>query len=163
MNYRLAGPQDHAAIAAYIADAEYFGPIDPDTLGGHWIIAEHDDEIRGTIWFFAEPPNAYVDYWCGKSIVAAKLGQLAEHYMAQNNVRYVRGNIQMQNTPAAHMATGRYTNMAAHFPYYLVYKDLASGQTENDASDDDTGSGSTGTEPSRILTATGQPASRATG
>jgi len=124
VDYRLATVSDWVAISEYIHGLDYFMPVDPATLGGHWLIAiDAAGVLHGTIWFFGEAPNAYVDYWAGSGIVAARLGAMLEKILRVSGVRSVRGVIAQENDPAVRLADalGMFTRSG---DYILVHRSI---------------------------------------
>lgn len=153
MIYRVAGTNDYAAIKEYVDKTDYFNPIDPGTLGGHWVIAEHEGQVHGTIWFFASPPHAYIDYWTGKGRTALRLGQLVEALLAKNGVRYIHGAIHVSNLDAARLAIHG-NGMLGHLQYILLMKELTDGQTEVNADHDNSIAQQHGAKPAPVDVAT---------
>jgi hypothetical protein len=96
-------PEDFPKIAEFVK--KHVTVCNPELIGGHWLIAERDGEIVGTIWFFGEHPNAYVDYWIGQGKVAAKLLIELEIMFRLLGIRYVRAVTHASNTNAKRMAT----------------------------------------------------------
>ena len=124
MEYRLATVVDWPAISEYVHGRDYFMPIDPATLGGHWLIAvDAAGVLHGTIWFFGEVPHAYVDYWAGSHIIAARLGAILEKMLRANGVRSVRGVIKQNNDSAVRLADalGMFTRSG---DYLLVHRSI---------------------------------------
>ena len=105
LEYKLATPEDWVKIVKFIDDNGYFYVIDPTTLGGHWAIATKDGEIKATVWFFHEGPNAYVDYWVGGKISSITLLLFISKLFMDNGVRYVRGSIYGKNMSAIKVIT----------------------------------------------------------
>ena len=144
MNYRMAEPVDFPAIMEYLDSTKYFNPVNPFDVGGHWIIAELDGEVRGTVWCFAEPPNCFVDYWSASGpVVATKMLWCLNQFCVTNKVTRVHGIIASDNLPALNMATNGYDALAAA-PYHRIYKELVNGAENNRTEDHNTVGGRSG-------------------
>lgn len=119
---------DWPNVTQFLADTHYFMPIDLESLGGQWLVAKNDnDELLGTIWFFAQPPHLFVDFWAAKSPrAAAKLGIMLEQFMKDNSIRYAHGMISCHNIPATRMAVQGLGYIASG-PYNRVYKEVRNG------------------------------------
>jgi hypothetical protein len=134
MNYRDGTKQDYPAIAEFIKSQDYFNEIDPETLGGQWLIAEHEGKIYATVWCFVQAPHAYIDYWAGSGITGARIGLIAEYRLRKSGIRYMRGVIRQSNTSAHRLATEG-IGMLSGANFYLVFKELIDGRTENHTDD----------------------------
>lgn len=122
MNYRLGIPEDHERIKSFVEDTGVYHDVRPDIMGGQWMIAESDGQIRGTVWFFGQAPNVYVDYLAGKGIVASKLMARLELALRQLGVKWVRSMIHSTNKPALRLAGAHGLQGAAD--YVFVAKEL---------------------------------------
>lgn len=141
MDYRMAGPSDFPAIREFLDGTEYFHPVNPSDIGGHWIIAEHDGKIRGTVWCFIEAPQCFVDYWAANgAVVAAKVIECLRKFCVVNGVRFVHGIIASNNLPAQRLALQGFEALVAG-PYTRMFKELPNGEPENGTEHDDTGAG----------------------
>jgi hypothetical protein len=129
VQYRFATVLDWPAIAAFLRDTNYFIPQDLTTIGGHWLIATTDDGVvHGTLWYFAEPPQAFVDFWAAKGPrTAARLGVLFERAMRTLGARYAHGMIFCSNSDATRLATDG-LGMIAAGSYNRVFKDMGRNQ-----------------------------------
>jgi len=116
---------DWPEITQFLSDTHYFMPIDIETLGGQWLVAKSDKgDLLGTIWFFAQPPHLFVDFWSASGPCAAgELGVRLEQFMRKHKIRYVHGMIACENTPAMRLATEG-LGMIASGPYNRVYKEV---------------------------------------
>lgn len=122
MEYRPATVHDWPAITEYIGGKEYFSPTDPSQLGGYWIIAVEDEKICGTIWAFAQAPNAYIDSWAADSPhIAAHLGAYMYHDLEQAGIKYVRAIIASTNSSAKRMAA-KFFGMGIADNYSLAFR-----------------------------------------
>lgn len=164
MIYRDGTKADYPKIKKLLLDTNYFGEVDPDTLGGAWLVAEHDGDIHATVWCFVSPPHAFIDYWVGSSKTIVKLSQVAEIALRQAGVKYVRGTIARDNSSALRLATEG-LGMMSGANYQLVFKVLDNGNTNtnNDTRDDSTAGGCPGTVPDRTTPATSAADSGPTG
>lgn len=127
MVYREGTSSDWPEITGLIALSEYFMPIYPPTLGGHWVVAEHDGRIVGCIWAFIGVPHAYIDYLYvlpahRKSKVPARLILAMQHALKEAKVRYVRCNVLQENKEAARMVQA--LGVVVHENYLLGYKEI---------------------------------------
>jgi len=126
MDYRLATPLDWPAILAFWHErGSIFPPQDPSTLGGHWLIAVTEDgAVHGTLWYFAEPPHAFVDFWgANGGRTAARLGAIFEQrVMREQGIRYAHGLIFSENHSARRLANG--LGMVSAGPYDRVFKEV---------------------------------------
>jgi hypothetical protein len=104
MIYRLGRPEDYSKIKAFVEATGKYHSVEPAIMGGQWMIAEHEDEIRGTVWFFGQAPNAYVDYLAGSGFTAVGLLKRLELALYQLGVRWVRSMIHNTNAPAMRLA-----------------------------------------------------------
>lgn len=125
MVYRVADISDLPAIQEFVAKQEYFLPVEPCTLGGTWLVAVNDQgEIRGTLWFFHQAPHAYVDYWAGSGMIAAKLGMLLQNACKMLGIEYVRGVIADKNDVASRMAKELFEMSEGGDTYHLVFRSM---------------------------------------
>lgn len=133
MIYRFGSHADWVHIAEYVNAKGYFVTLKPQDIGGVWLLAvDKGGKIKGTLWYFTQPPQAYIDYWTAESpIVAKKLGQFAETAFKIERVEYVRGMVAGHNTAAIRMAVGHFGMQADTTPYYVVYKEIPSGPRIN--------------------------------
>ena len=129
MLYKIATPDNFPAIKKFVDATGYFWPVEPEKIGGHWLIAIHKNKICGTVWFFGEPPHAYVDYWVGRNVIATRLGAQLEDIFKKAKVKFVRGMIHTTNLPAIKLAMG--LGMKGDGPYVSMYKDIDDGREEN--------------------------------
>ena len=123
MIYRVAIAKDHTAIKELVDATGYYNPIDPGTMGGRWVLAEHDGVLHACAWVMLEPPNAYIDYWVGTGRTAARL--LAEVGVALKSygITMVRAMIHETNKNAIRLAChglGAYGGKG----YALIAKEL---------------------------------------
>jgi hypothetical protein len=140
--YRIATEADYPAILQFIEATDYFDP--PPHYGGHWVIAESEGAIRACIWFFAEPPYAYVDYWAGKGVAAGAVAMIAEGVMRGLGVRRATGVIQTGNAASLITMMKRLRPSSDGQTYYLFTKDFDHGKTESRADNDCTVQGHVG-------------------
>ena len=123
MVYRLAEPAELPAISYYLTNyVEYYGPIDAEKVGGHWLIALDDEgNVRGTLWEFHGGRNAYVDYWAADMpLVAATLGAMMEIRLKVLGAETVWSVIMGNNKPARRLA--EWLGMAPSDGYALATK-----------------------------------------
>jgi len=132
MDYRYATLLDFPALTEFINSTEYFNPMNPLELGGHWIIAIKDGEVHGTVWFFGAPPHMYVDYWAASHPrIAIKLMNCLETQCKASGFRYVHGIIASDNDDALRLMTEAHGALAAG-SYHRVYKEIElHGQQED--------------------------------
>ena len=131
MNYRAAEPADFPEIVEFLDTKQYFCPVNPDSIGGHWVVAEQDGKIRGTVWYFAEPPNCYVDYWAADGPrVATRLLQCLYAGCVTSGLPRIHGMIASDNKQALRFATEGFGVLAAA-PYHRIYKELPNGKTSD--------------------------------
>jgi hypothetical protein len=141
MDVRLGGEADYPQIEEFIEKRQYFQTLDCKKLGGTWILAFSDSgELRATLWFFMEPPHAYIDYWAGSGQALAALSLLAEALLVEKGIRYVRGVIGYDNTNAQRYAGTGLGMLNDGYPYALVYKEIAHGAADLDADSSDNAS-----------------------
>ena len=140
MEYRIGTMADWPAIVAFVAKQEYFCPVNPASRGGIWILAfDPQKNICGTLWFFDQKPNAYVDFWAADGPkTAARLGAVAENVFKYLGVEYVLGVVAAENSNAIKLAGGLGMVTDAS-KYALIYKRIQS----NGAAEDDTGNDNT--------------------
>lgn len=123
MNYRVGTVEDWPKIVQFLNDLEYFMPVDPGDIGGRWFIAEQDGEIKATLWFFGDPPNAYIDYFAASSpMVAARLMAQTEAVLKAHGIRYVRATVPKDNRAMARLAN--YFGMNIALDYMNVFKEI---------------------------------------
>ena len=124
MEIRIAGPDDFDAVADFVSYIGYFNDVDPDAMGGTWVLAEDGGTIKGVVWFFSQAPQAYVDYWCAVNPhVAKSLGLLTASILKLSGVRYVRAVVAADNEEAAKFAEDGF-GFLMQADYYLCYKEL---------------------------------------
>lgn len=111
MLYRSGKPEDLLAITKLVSQGDYYMPTDATAVGGQWIVAETEDtqEIVGVVWFFTQPPQAYIDYYYvhpdyRNTSVAAKLLIRLQMETKRSGVRFVRAMIRQGNENAAKLA-----------------------------------------------------------
>ena len=46
MTYRQGTVEDWPKIAEFVGNTDYFEPINPVTLGGRWVVAEHEGKLH---------------------------------------------------------------------------------------------------------------------
>lgn len=129
MIYRDGKAGDWPKIEKFIDSTGYFPPIQCASLGGHWLVAEHNGEIVATIWCFHAKPHAYIDYFAGTGKTVATLAVLAEKLLREAGIRYVRGMVRSDNTAAIRLATEGVGMLTAD-NYNLVYKEITNGTAE---------------------------------
>jgi hypothetical protein len=152
MIYRDGTADDWPKIETFLAETDYFTAIDCATLGGHWLVAEHDGDILATIWCFTERPHAYLDYFAGRGKTAATLGIIAETMLKRAGVQYVRGMIRSANTSALRLATEG-LGMLTVDKYNLVFKEIANGTAKDDRGEQcSTGRAARARHPSTVAT-----------
>lgn len=125
MIYRLGRPEDFVKIKAYVEGTGVYHDVHPSIMGGQWLIAESAGEIKGTVWFFGQAPNAYIDYLAGHGIVPSRLLLRLEATLVQLGIRWVRSMIHGTNTPALRLAGGHGAHGAGD--YVFVAKELQHG------------------------------------
>lgn len=130
MVYRVGKPSDFSKIKALVDSTGYYNPICPETMGGHWVVAEHDGEIHACAWCIIERPNAYLDYWVGKSCTALRLLKALEAKFLELKITMVRAMIHESNAPAINMAINGLGAYGAT-GYALVVKELRNGNEDN--------------------------------
>ena len=131
MIYRVGKPTDFEQIKALVGTTGYYNPIFPDTMGGHWVVAEHEGKIHACAWCILERPNAYLDYWVGKGRTALRLLAELEMGFRKLGITMVRSMIHASNTNAIQMAINGLGAYGAT-GYALVVKELRNGNTEDD-------------------------------
>jgi hypothetical protein len=129
MRYRRGESKDMPAILAFLDRVDYFDA--PPHEGGHWLVAEEDGNIVATIWFFYEPPYAFVDYWAGKGLAAMLVAQLAELILRHLGVKRVLGVVQLENARALNTSVKRLGANSDGHAYYLMHKDIDNGTAED--------------------------------
>ena len=129
MLYRSGKLEDLPEITKLVSQSNYYLPTDASAIGGQWVVAETEDthEIVGVVWFFAQPPQAYVDYYYvhpdyRNTMVSAKLLIRLQMEGQKIGVRFVRSMIRQGNENAARMAMAM--NMVVDPGYCLACKEL---------------------------------------
>lgn len=129
MLYRSGKIEDTPAITKLISQGDYYLPTDAAAIGGHWVVAQTEDtgEIVGVVWYFAEPPQAHVDYYYvhpdyRNTMVAAKLLVRLQMEGKRIGVRFSRAMIRQGNEQAARMAIAM--GMIVDPAYCLAVKEL---------------------------------------
>jgi len=129
MFYRSGTVEDTPAITKLISQSEYYLPTDAAAIGGHWVVAETEDtkEIIGVVWYFAEPPQAFIGYYYVRpkyrnTMVAAKLLIRLQMEGTRIGVRFSRALIRQGNEQAARMSAAM--GMIVDPAYCLAYKEL---------------------------------------
>lgn len=130
MEYRVGIPKDFKKIKALVDATGYYNPIFPETMGGHWAVAEHEGEIRACAWVILERPNAFLDYWVGTGRTALKLLAELECTLRKAGVTMVRAMIHESNSSAINMAINALGAYGAT-GYALVVKELQNGIKDN--------------------------------
>ena len=130
MTYRVGLGKDHAAIKKMVDDTGYYNPIFPESMGGRWVVAEHEGDIRACVWCMIERPNAYLDYWVGTGRTAFRLLAELELGLRKAGVTLVRAMIHESNTSALRMAVDGLEAYGQR-GYALIAKELQNGNEEN--------------------------------
>ena len=152
INYRHDTPLDWPAIVEYLGGVDEFAPVDPTTLGGHWIVAVDDaGKLYGTVWCFTEPPHVYVGYWAADgAVVGSKLLICFHQFCYKNKIKYLHSMIAEDNLPALRMAVMGMGGTASP-AHCRIYKELEYvGTRADDPNNDDTGSGRAGDGPAGV-------------
>jgi hypothetical protein len=147
MIYRVGLGKDHTKIKELVDATGYYNPIFPRHMGGRWVVAEHDGEIRACAWCMIERPNAYIDYWVGTGRTAFRLMAELEIAFRKAGVTMVRAMIHESNTNAIRLAVDG-LGVYGQTGYVLIAKELQNGTAENDNDNDSTGSGRSGEQHS---------------
>jgi len=129
MFYRSGTIEDTPKITKLVSQGDYYLPTDAAAIGGHWVVAETEDtkEIVGVVWYFAEPPQAHVDYYYvhpdyRNTAVAAKLLIRLQMEGKRIGVHFCRALIRQGNEQAARMAVAM--GMIVDPAYSLAFKEL---------------------------------------
>lgn len=138
ITYRHDNPTDWPELVKYLGTVDIFNPVDPGTMGGHWIVAVDDaGKIHGTVWCFTEPPHAFVGYWAaGGAVVASKLLICFHQFCYANGIKYLHSMIAEDNLPALRMAVGGMGAVTTPAHCY-TYKELDYGESRTINSDND--------------------------
>lgn len=136
MEYRLAEIKDWPYIVEFLGSTSYFFPVEPYKLGGHWLLAMSEGRIVGTLWFFAEPPQAFLGYWTARyPRVAARLALVLERHLIDNGVQYVHGMVADGNENARRFMVKGLGCQSA-YPYYEIFKEIGNGADADAANHD---------------------------
>jgi len=127
MVIRTATVSDWNEIDKLVHCSNYFNPINCSTLGGNWLVAEDEDEIKAAIWWFEGQGHAFVGYWVGTGIYGgAMVGAYLSKLLESRGIKLVHSVINANNERAVrtalHLGMGSTTT-----PYYYMTKEMGNG------------------------------------
>lgn len=127
LSLKVGTPTDWPKIKAFLDNTGYFDPTYPDTLGGYWLLAMEDDEVRGTIWWFEGQGNAFISYWVGRGIYSGSmLGVKLDQLLAERGIKHTHGVISAERERAVRTAL-RLGMATTAMPFFYVTKELSNG------------------------------------
>ena len=128
LSLKVGTPADWPKIKAFLDNTGYFDPVYPDAVGGYWILAVEDDEIRGTIWWFEGQGNAFVSYWVGQGVYSGSmLGVKLDQLLRTRGIKTVHGMISAERERALRTAL-RLGMATIDIPFFYVTKELSNGR-----------------------------------
>jgi len=127
MEYREGTIRDLPAITELICKGDYYQPMNAAQIGGQWIVAEFEGRIVGAVWWFEQPPCAYVDYlyvkpkWRGTPVGARLVANLIT-VLRSRGIHYVRGVVVKNNDDSIRLVEG--FGALCDSDYVLAYKEI---------------------------------------